>query len=206
MKPIRILIADDHALLRRGLATLFRLQKEIIIVGEAANGAEAVERVKALRPDIVVMDLSMPVMDGVEATRQIKTSHPEVRVLIMTTFGTSVDVMSAVKFGASGAIVKDSEFEDLLSAIRTVANGGTIFTPEIESMLETEEEPPELTRRQHEILESIMHGLASDAIAAKLGISTPAVNQHINAIRTKLGAANRTEAVAIALRKHLLKI
>ena len=206
MKTIRALVVDDHALLRRGLATLFRLQKEIVIVGEAANGVEAVEQAKALRPDVVVMDLSMPVMDGVEATKQIRASHPEVRVLIMTTFGTSVDVMRAVRFGASGAIVKDSEFEDLLSAIRTVANGGTVFTPEIESMLETEDEPPELTRRQQEILESIMHGLASDAIAAKLGISTPAVNQHINAIRTKLGAANRTEAVAIALRKHLLKI
>ena len=206
MKTIRALVVDDHALLRRGLATLFRLQKEIVIVGEAANGVEAVEQAKALRPDVVVMDLSMPVMDGVEATKQIRASHPEVRVLIMTTFGTSVDVMRAVRFGASGAIVKDSEFEDLLSAIRIVANGGTVFTPEIESMLETEDEPPELTRRQQEILESITHGLASDAIAAKLGISTPAVNQHINAIRTKLGAANRTEAVAIALRKHLLKI
>ena len=206
MKTIKILIVDDHALLRRGLATLFRLQKDIAVIGEAANGIEAVSQADALKPDVVVMDLSMPVMDGVEATKQIRLSHPEMKVLIMTTFGSSVDVLRAVKFGASGAIVKDAEYEDLLSAIRTVANGGTIFTPEIETMLETETEPPELTRRQHQVLESIMHGLASDAIAAKLGISTPAVNQHINAIRTKLGAANRTEAVAIALRKHLLKI
>ena len=206
MKTIKILIVDDHALLRRGLATLFRLQKDIAVIGEAANGIEAVSQADALKPDVVVMDLSMPVMDGVEATKRIRLSHPEMKVLIMTTFGTSVDVLRAVKFGASGAIVKDAEYEDLLSAIRTVANGGTIFTPEIETMLETETEPPELTRRQHQVLESIMHGLASDAIAAKLGISTPAVNQHINAIRTKLGAANRSEAVAIALRKHLLKI
>ena len=205
MKRIRILVADDHALLRRGLVNLLKYQKDFSIVGEACNGEEAVNLADRLEPDVVVMDLSMPVMDGVEATQRIHENQPDTRILILTTFGTSIDVARAVRAGASGALVKDSDDDELLAAIRTAADGGTAFSPEIEAQLQ-EPPPPELTDRQREILESIVHGLASDAIAAKLGISSDAVNQHINAIRTKLGAANRTEAVAIALRKHLLKI
>ena len=205
MKRIRILVADDHALLRRGLVNLLKYQKDFSIVGEACNGKEAVTLATRLKPDVVVMDLSMPVMDGVEATQRIHENQPDTRILILTTFGTSVDVARAVRAGASGALVKDSDDDELLSAIRTAANGGTAFSPEIQAQLQ-EPPPPELTDRQREILESIVHGLASDAIAAKLGISSDAVNQHINAIRAKLGASNRTEAVAIALRKHLLKI
>ena len=205
MKRIRILVADDHALLRRGLVNLLKYQKDFSIVGEACNGEEAVTLAARLEPDVVVMDLSMPVMDGVEATRRIRENRPGTRILILTTFGTSVDVARAVRAGASGALVKDSDDDELLAAIRTAADGGTAFSPEIQAQLQ-EPPPPELTDRQREILESIVHGLASDAIAAKLGISSDAVNQHINAIRTKLGAANRAEAVAIALRKHLLKI
>lgn len=205
MKRIRILVADDHALLRRGLVTLLRYQKDFVIVGEACNGQEAVDRAKELRPDVIVMDLSMPVMDGVEASRRIRNLQIGAKILILTTFGTSIDVTHAVQAGATGALVKDSDDDALLSAIRTVANGGKIFSPEIQTMLE-KPLPPTLTGRQREILESIVHGLSSDAISAKLGISTDAVNQHINAIRTKLGAANRAEAVAIAIRKQLLKI
>jgi len=205
MKRIRILVADDHALLRRGLANLLKYQKDFIIVGEAGNGEEAVRKAAEFQPDVVIMDLSMPVMDGVEATRLIHENHPDSHILILTTFGTSVDVARAVRAGASGAIVKDSDDEDLIAAIRAAATGKTYFSPEIESMVE-EPLPPELTDRQREILEWIVRGLASDGIASKLGISSDAVNQHINAIRTKLGAANRTEAVAIALRKHLLKL
>ena len=205
MKRIRILVADDHALLRRGLVTLLRYQKDFVIVGEACNGQEAVDRAKELRPDVIVMDLSMPVMDGVEASRRIRNLQIGAKILILTTFGTSIDVTHAVQAGATGALVKDSDDDALLSAIRTVANGGKIFSPEIQTMLE-KPLPPTLTGRQREILESIVHGLSSDAISAKLGISTDAVNQHINAIRTKLGAANRAEAVAIAIRKQLLNI
>ena len=205
MKRIRILVADDHALLRRGLVNLLKYQKDFSVVGEACNGEEAIKLASRLEPDVVVMDLSMPVMDGVEATQRIHENQPDTHILILTTFGTSVDVARAVRAGASGALVKDSDDDELLSAIRTAANGGTAFSPEIQAQLQ-EPPPPELTDRQREILESIIHGLASDAIAAKLGISSDAVNQHINAIRAKLGAANRAEAVAIALRKHLLKV
>lgn len=204
-KKIKILVADDHALLRRGLAVLLKFQPDFCVVGEAVDGADAITKATELNPDVIVMDLSMPQMDGVEATRAILTSNPKPKILILTTFGTSFDVARAVRAGASGAIVKDSDDEELLTAIRTVAAEGSAFSPEIQVML-NEPQPPELTGRQQEILKEIVKGLASDGIAAKLGISADAVNQHINAIRLKLGAANRTEAVAIALRKHLLKI
>ena len=205
MKRIRILVADDHALLRRGLVTLLDYQKDLAVVGEAANGRETVKKAAELKPDVVILDLSMPLMDGVEATQKIREAQSETRILILTSFGTSVDVARAVRSGASGALVKDSDDDELLSAIRAVASGGTAFSPEIKALL-NEPLPPELTDRQKEVLKGIVNGLASDAIASRLGISTDAVNQHINAVRAKLGAANRTEAVAIALRKQLLKI
>lgn len=205
MKRIRILVADDHALLRRGLVNLLKYQKDFAVVGEACNGKEAIEKAHELEPDVVIMDLSMPVMDGVEASRLIHKSVPGSKVLILTTFGTSADVARAVMAGASGALVKDSDDDTLLAAIRTVAGGGQVFSPEIAAIIK-EPLPPDLTERQQEILEAIVHGETSDIIAAKLGISTDAVNQHVNAVRVKLGASNRREAVAIALRKHLLKI
>ena len=205
MNRIHILIADDHALIRHGLAALLRSQADFTIAGEASNGKEAVAAALKLKPDIVIMDLSMPVMDGVEATRRIHETLPSVRILLLTTFGTSVDVTRAVRFGAAGALVKDSDDEELISAIRTVAGGKTAFSSEIQRMLQ-EPQPPELSDRQREILSAIVQGLATDGIAAKLGISSETVNQHINTIREKLGAANRAEAVAIALRKHLLKM
>ena len=176
------------------------------MVGDAKNGEEAVKAAIKLKPDVVVMDLSMPVMDGVEATRQIREALPDTHVLILTSYSTSVDVSRAMEAGASGAFVKDAEDERLVDAIRTVAAGGTAFSPEIESMIKSEPHPPELTERQRKILDATSKGLSSDKIAARLGISTYAVNQHLDAIRRKLGAQSRTEAVAIALRKQLLKV
>ena len=205
MKTIRILIADDHGLMRMGLTTLMRFHKDLQVVGGAENGEEAVRLARKLKPDVVVMDLMMPVMGGLEATRLIHREFPDIRIMILTTFGSSADVTRAVNAGASGALVKGAPNDELISAIRTIAAGGTAFSPEIETMLKAPQ-PPELTSRQREILEGITLGLASDAIAAKIGISADTVNQHLDAIRKKLGAANRTEAVVIALRKHLLKI
>lgn len=205
MKRIRILVADDHSLVRRGLVNLLKYQKDFSVVGEACNGKEAVEKAVELAPDVVIMDLSMPEMDGVEASRQIHESVQNANILILTTFGTSIDVARAINAGASGAIVKDSDDDTLLAAIRTVAVGGQAFSPEIAAIIK-EPLPPDLTERQREILEAIVHGQTSDIIASRLRISTDAVNQHINAVRAKLGASTRREAVAIALRKHLLKI
>jgi DNA-binding NarL/FixJ family response regulator len=205
-ETIKIFIADDHALLRRGLATLLGFDKSLSVVGDAKNGEEAVKAALELKPDVVVMDLSMPVMDGVEATRRIREALPETRVLILTTYSTSVDVARAMEADASGAFVKDAEDDRLIEAIHKVAEGETAFSPEIESMIASEPNPPALTERQQNILEATSKGLSSEQIAAKLDISTYAVNQHIDAIRRKLGAQSRTEAVAIAIKKHLLKI
>ena len=204
--PIKILIADDHALLRRGLAALLGFDKSLLVVGDAKNGAEAVKAALELNPDVVIMDLSMPVMDGVEATQRIREALPSARVLILTTYSTSVDVVRAMNAGASGAFVKDADDDRLIEAIHKVAAGETVFSPEIESMIASEPHPPALTERQQDILEATSRGLSSEQIAAKFDISTYAVNQHIDAIRRKLGAQTRTEAVAIAIKKQLLKI
>ena len=203
---IKILIADDHALLRRGLATLLGFNNDIAVVGDAKNGEEAVKAAIELKPDVVVMDLFMPVMDGVEATRQIRDALPDTRVLILTSFSTSVDVLRAMEAGASGAFVKDDEDERLVDAIRTVAGGGTAFSSEIETMVTNDPYPPELTERQRKILDDTSRGLSSEKIATRLGISAYAVNQHLDVIRRKLGAQNRVEAVAIGFRKQLLRV
>ena len=206
MNPIRILIVDDHVLLRHGLVMVFALHKDLTVVGEAKNGIEALKIAKATVPDVIIMDLSMPAMDGVEATRQIHKAVPSAKILILTTFGTSIDVSRALREGASGALVKDADDDELVRAIHCVVAGKQAFSREIKAMLKNEPKPLELTPRQHELLTSIVRGLATDAIAANLGISSYSVNQQLDAIRKKLGAANRAEAVAIALRKQLLKI
>ena len=205
-QSIKVLIADDHPLMRQGLATLLDAAPGLQIVGDAKNGADAVEKANELKPDVIVMDLSMPVMDGVEATRHIREANPGTKVLILTTYGTSADIAHAIDAGASGALVKDAEYDRLVSAIRTIAEGDTAFSPEIETMLKKEPHPPTLTERQRQILEHAINGLSADEISRRLNLSPFTVNEHIDAVKRKLGAANRSEAIAIALRKHLLKI
>ncbi len=202
----RILLVDDHALLRRGLADLIRYEKDMSVVGEAGDGETAVNAAVSLKPDLVVMDLMMPVVDGVEATRRIKDVLPSTHVLILTTFGTSADVARAISAGATGAIMKDASTDEQLAAIRTVAAGGTVFSPEIQRSMDETPKPPDFTDRQLEVLQSVVDGLGNKEIASKLKISTDAVKQHLNAICTKLGASNRVEAVSIALRRHLLRV
>ena len=202
----RILLVDDHALLRRGLADLIRYEKDMSVVGEAGDGETAVNAAVSLKPDLVVMDLMMPVVDGVEATRRIKAVLPSTHVLILTTFGTSADVARAISAGATGAIMKDASTDEQLAAIRTVAAGGTVFSPEIQRSMDETPKPPDFTDRQLEVLQSVVDGLGNKEIASKLKISTDAVKQHLNAICTKLGASNRVEAVSIALRRHLLRV
>ena len=201
-----ILLADDHAILRRGLMDLIRYEDDLEVVGEAADGEAAVRQARKLRPDIVIMDLVMPVLDGVSATSQIRAQLPNTRILILTSFGTSSDISRAIAAGASGVILKDDSTDNQLAAIRSVAQGERAFSPSIVTR-ETNDAPrPELTERQHQILLSVTRGLTNRDIASQFGISQDAVKHHLYAICNKLGAANRTEAVAIALRKHLLKI
>ena len=206
MAPIRVFLVDDHALMRQGLVSLLGTRKDIDVVGDAESGETALRKLPKLKPDVVIMDLVMPGMDGAEATRQIKQIQPETHILILTSFSTADGIAQALNAGASGAILKTVKLPALAEAIRTVATGGTSIAPDIQQMLD--ETPPisPLSARQGEILESVVRGLTNKDIAKQLGISAPMVNEHLNALFAKIGAANRTEAVAIALRKHLLKI
>ena len=206
MKKIRILLADDHILVRIGLKTLINAQPDLDVVGEASDGAEAAALYDRLLPDVVVMDLMMSGTDGAEATRLIRESHSDAKVIILTSFSTSADLARALSYGAVGAQLKGSSTDNLLTAVRTVAAGGTAVDPEGQKLVRVQENPPQLTTRQSEILKAVVEGLTTDAIARQQGISPSAVKQHVALICNKLGAATRSEAVAIALRRQLLKI
>ena len=202
---IKVLIVDDHAVVRLGLSTLLGYQEDLTVVGEADDGESAVRLSQETKPDVVIMDLVMPGMDGVAATRRIRAMDDSVKILILTIFGTSVDVARAIAAGANGAIMKDASNEDILSAIRTIATGKSVLSPEIEKSIKVEPVPPELTQRQLEILQSVTRGLSNPEIAKQFGITVDGAKAHLKIIFSKLGAANRSEAITIAMRKHLLK-
>lgn len=206
MKNIRVLIADDHAIVRHGLCALLGTERGIEVVGEAKDGNEAVARTKQLAPDVVIMDIVMPRKDGVEATVEIRAAVPSAKIVVLTSFGTSDKISRAIESGATGALMKTAEDRELLSAIRTVANGGRVISPAVRKLISTDPPAPELTPRQLEILQAMARGLTNKDIAKMFGIRTDGVNEHVLAILAKLGAANRTEAVAIALRKQLIRI
>jgi DNA-binding NarL/FixJ family response regulator len=206
MKNIRVLIADDHAIVRHGLCALLGTERGIEVVGEAKNGIEAVARTKQLVPDVVIMDIVMPRKDGVEATVEIRAAVPSAKIVVLTSFGTSDKISRAIEAGATGALMKTAEDRELLSAIRTVANGGRVISPAVRKLISTDPPAPELTPRQLEILQAMARGLTNKDIAKMFGIRTDGVNEHVLAILAKLGAANRTEAVATAIRKQLIRI
>ena len=204
--PITILIADDHTIVRAGLIALLGTEPDLKVIGQAKNGIEAVREAVRLRPDIVLMDLMMPRKDGVEATVELAEKAPEAKVILLTTYGTSDGISHALDAGAKGAILKNADNAQLAQAIRRVARGGEYVSPEIRQQLALNPPIPKLSPRQREILESMIRGLTDRDIAKQLGIRQYSVNDHVSSIIQKLGAANRTEAVAVALRKHLLKI
>ena len=206
MKNIRVLIADDHAIVRHGLCALLGTERGIEVVGEAKDGNEAVARTKQLAPDVVIMDIVMPRKDGVEATEEIRAAVPSAKIVVLTSFGTSDKISRAIEAGATGALMKTAEDRELLSAIRTVANGGRVISPAVRKLISTDPPAPELTPRQLEILQAMARGLTNKDIAKMFGIRTDGVNEHVLAILAKLGAANRTEAVATAVRKQLVRI
>lgn len=206
MKKINVLIADDHALVRMGLTALLRYERDINVIGEAEDGETAVRKTKALHPDVVIMDLKMPIVGGVEATRCIRKACPKTQVLILTTFGTSQDAARAVESGAAGAIVKDEGNAVLLNAIRKVHAGEKVFSQEILETIENEEPTNFLSSRQLEVLQSAARGLSNTDIAVQFSLSKDSVKHYLSDAFRKLGAANRAEAVSIALQKNLLKI
>ena len=206
MGKIKILVADDHTIVRVGLVTLLNRFPDFEIVGEAGNGAVAVSKALKLAPDVVVLDLVMPKMDGVTATAALHEKLPGAKVLILTSFGTSEDISRALNAGAVGAILKTAANSELVSTIRRVAAGKRTVSPEIENMLANDPPVPERSPRQRDILESIMRGLTNNQIAMQFEISPESVKTHIAKLFEKIGAASRSEAVSIALRKQLLKI
>ena len=203
---LRILLADDHSLVRIGIRTLLEYQPDMTVVGEATNGELAVEAARQLKPDVIIMDLMMPKANGAEATKRILAERPETRIIILTSYTTSADLARALANGACGAQMKEAPTDDLLKAIRAVAEGKRAVASEIAKFLKSEPPPPELTERQTEILRSVVRGLSNKDIALQFGISPVSAKKHLSVIFAKLGAATRAEAVAIALRKQLLKI
>ena len=203
---IKILVADDHAVVRSGLALLLATERDFEVVGQAKNGEEAVALARKAQPDVVVMDLAMPKMDGAEATKRILEERPPTRVVILTSFGAADGVAHALQAGATGALMKTAEDETLVATIRRVAAGERVISPDIRRELAANPPVPELTPRQRDILASMTRGLTNKDIASELGIRRDGVDKHVNALLAKIGAANRTEAVAIALKKQLLKI
>ena len=205
MDKIKILIVDDHAIVRMGLASLLGTRPEYEVVGDAGNGEAALRKASRLKPDVILLDMVMPGMDGAETTRRLIEADAASRILILTSYGTSDGIARALEAGALGAVIKTLDFKDLVKAIREVAAGRKYVSDEIRELLSDSKPISDLSPRQNEILHCLARGLNNADIANQLGISRSVVKEHEMALYAKIGAANRTEAVTIALRKHLLK-
>jgi len=204
MDPLQILIADDHPLFRKGMRTLLESLPDFMVVGEAATGREAVEKALILQPDVVLMDLQMPDGGGLAATRELRKSSPNIRILVVTLFEDDESIFTALRAGARGYILKDVDEEEMVRAIKAVAGGGAIFSPAIAARLMDffaasrtsipQELFPELTEREREILVLISRGQSNAAIAEQLTISLKTVRNHVSNIYNKLQVADRAQA------------
>ncbi len=217
-KKIRVLLVDDHAIVRQGLRMFMELQKDMDVVGEAADGASAVNLAAQLHPDVVLLDIAMPQMDGVEATRKILACSPQSRVLILTSFGDDEQIFPAIRAGAQGYLLKDIPPLDLLQAVRATYQGQAQLHPEIARKLmsavsgiptrekKTTSLPGELealTEREHEVLELIAQGFNNREIAEKMVVSESTVKTHVSNLLSKLGLEDRTRAAIWALKHGL---
>ncbi len=211
MDKISVLIVDDHAVVRQGLRTFLDLQDDIDVVGEASNGAEAVEQVRRLLPDVVLMDLEMPEMDGIEATRQVRALSPRTQVIVLTSFSDNERVFPSIKAGAIGYLLKDVSPDDLVRAVQAANRGETQLHPEVARKLINEysnrdekRAPAGLTERELDVLRQIARGGSNRDIAAELVISEKTVKTHVSNILSKLHLADRTQAAIYALREGLV--
>jgi two-component system, NarL family, response regulator LiaR len=208
---IRVLIADDHAVVREGLRAFLALQDDVEVVGEAADGEEAVQAVARLDPDVALVDLVMPRVDGIEAIGRIRAQRPQTRVIVLTSFVDEDKMLPAVRAGAVGYLLKDVQPQDLVSAIRTVHGGGTLLHPTVVEELvrevsrddEAQTSNP-LTAREREVLALIARGRANKAIAFELGVAEKTVKTHVSNILGKLGLTDRTQAALYAVREGLV--
>ena len=206
MSKIRIVVADDHALMRVGLRSMLVLEDDMDVVGEASNGKDAVRLADELHPDVIIMDLMMPLIGGAEATRKIHQDDPEAKIIILTSYGSSDELLRAVSNGAVGVQPKEDPTENLIKSIRKVVRGETAFPAEIQRMLAAESSRDQLlTDKQIHILRMVARGFSGKQIADTLEISESGVKKHLQHICAKIGAANRTEAVTLAIRRGLLR-
>lgn len=213
-KRIRLLVVDDHPVVRKGLIAILETEDELEIVGEGSNGREAVEQAVALQPDVVLMDLVMPEMDGIEATRLIKQRAPRVNILVLTSFSTNDKILPSLNAGAIGYLLKDSNPTDLIRAIRQVAQGeGSLHPAVTRQVLQqfmqpaaAEEPVEELTEREREVLRYIAQGLSNQEIARLLVVSVTTIHTHVSKILAKLNVTSRTQAALYALRKGLVTL
>jgi DNA-binding NarL/FixJ family response regulator len=211
---IRILVADDHPIVRDGLIAILSTQPDFDIVGKASTGVEAVDQTATLKPDVLLLDLEMPEMDGVEALRHLRDAHSPVRALVFTAFDTDERIVGAVQAGAQGYLLKGAPREEIFNAIRVVHAGGSLLQPIVASKLlrqviqdqSSHSNPDALTPREQNVLQLLAQGLQNKEIAAQLVITERTVKFYVSSILSKLGAGNRTEAVTIAVQRGLVKL
>jgi two-component system NarL family response regulator len=205
-QPIRIVIVDDHPLVREGLAGLFEHDASVSVCGTATNGIEAVHSFESLQPDVMLMDIGMPEMDGIEATKTILKKHTHAKIIVLTTFMGDKDVYHAFKAGAKAYLLKDAPIEEILKTINLVHQGQRCIPPSIAAQMAEYVSSPELTAREVEVLYLLANGESNKEIARKLFISRGTVKTHVNAIFAKLKVNNRTEAVSIALKRGIIRL
>jgi DNA-binding NarL/FixJ family response regulator len=209
MDKIKILMADDHPVVRAGIRGMLETQPDFEVIAEAENGQAAIEQVSKLKPDVVLMDLRMPEMDGVEAIGKIKENHPDIQILVLTTYDTDADIVRAVEAGATGYLLKDAPRDELFRAVRATARGETVLAPPIAARLMgkvRDKGDTALTAREIDVLMLVARGATNQDVGEKLHISTATVKSHLLQIYQKLGVSDRTAAVTTAIERGIIRL
>lgn len=204
--PIRILLADDHPSLRDGLASILHSQPDLTVVAEAGTGREAVEKAKLFKPDVMIVDLRMPDGDGIQTIKELASSHPEIKTLVLTTYDNEEDIFCALEAGARGYILKDTTRQEIIESVRQVHAGSRFLPPAIAARLADRMIRPTLTPRELDVLRLVSRGRTNKEMAAAMFVSEETIKTHMKGLFQKLGVHDRAEAVGIALQRGLLRI